>query len=145
MSTEQKTVSTSNDILIVEDNKIIQNMIQKSLLLTEYKAHVSRNGAQAIKMIEEKKGPFKAILLDLLMPIVDGVKVIKHVRGLSGEKSKTVIIAVTGNHEEYTAEQFRAMGFNAVIIKPIISNEVITTLERSTDPKADDWLGIVNQ
>lgn len=144
MNNQEKT-KMPLDILVVEDNKIVQNMLQKTLLLTEYTAHVARNGKEALKMVNEKKGKFTAILLDLFMPIMDGVKVIKEIRSLSGEKGETVIIAVTGNHDDYTEEQFEEMGFNAAIIKPVAFNEVLTTLERATDPKADKWLGITNK
>ncbi|MEM9569709.1 MAG: response regulator [Bacteroidota bacterium] len=144
MTKEEKTTK-SRDILVVEDNKIVQNMLQKTLLLTEYKAHVARNGRDAVKMVKEKKGKFTAILLDLFMPIMDGAKAIAEIRSLPNEKAQTIIIAVTGNHDDYTEEQFQQMGFNAAIIKPVTFNEVLTTLERATDPKADKWLGITNK
>ena len=143
MNNQETTMS--QDILIVEDNKIVQNMLQKTILLTEYKAHVAHNGQDAVKMVKEKKGKFTAILLDLFMPIMDGVKAIKEIRSLPGEKSETIIIAVTGNHSDYTEQQFQKMGFNAAIIKPVTFNQVLTTLERATDPKADKWLGITNK
>lgn len=143
MTNEEKT-KMSQDILVVEDNKIVQNMLQKTLLLTEYKAHIARNGKEAIQMVKEKKGKFTAILLDLFMPIIDGIKTIKEIRNLPSEKSETTIIAVTGNHDDYTEKEFKKMGFNAAIIKPVTFNQVLTTLERATDPKADKWLGIIN-
>lgn len=142
---DKKQAATPQEILVVEDNNIIQNVLQKTLLLTDYVVHSVRNGRDAVKMVNRKKGKYKAILLDLLMPIMDGVKAIREIRSLSNEKSSTIIIAITGNHDEYTAEQFQAMGFNAAIIKPVTSNEVLTTLERATDPKADKWLGITNR
>ena len=132
------------DILVVEDNKIVQNMLQKTLLLTEYKPHIARNGQEAINMIKEKEGKFTAVLLDLFMPIKDGIETIKEIRKLPSEKAETTIIAVTGNHDDYTENEFKKMGFNAAIIKPVTFNEVLTTLERATDPKADKWLGIIN-
>ena len=144
MNKEEKT-KMPRDILVVEDNKIVQNMLQKTLLLTEYKAHIARNGYEAVKMVKKKKGKYTAILLDLFMPIMDGIKAIKEIRSLPSEKSKTTIIAVTGNHDGYTEDQFKEMGFNAAIIKPVTFNQVLTTLERVTDPKADKWLGITNK
>ena len=143
---EKKPTKTAvpNSILVVEDSRIIQNMIRKTLSLTNYQTDSASNGKEALEKIEEKKEGYKAIFLDLLMPHVDGIKAIEKIRNLPSPKSDVTVIAVTGNHSQLPKEEFKALGFNAAVIKPVDCDILINLLERLSDPEADRWLGVIS-
>ncbi len=132
------------EILIVEDSKIIQNILRRGFSLTgDYKITSVSNGKEALKVIKEKKEPFNAIFLDLHMPFMDGIETIKRIRAFPDKKSKTVVIAATGNNADLSEEEFKALGFNGGVIKPFDFQNIFDLLKKVNDPMADEWLGLM--
>lgn len=101
-------------ILIVDD--IVANrIILKSILGDEYETAEASNGREALDMIAE--GGYSAVLLDLLMPVIDGYSVLKSVR--SGvDYAQLPIIVMTGQTEESYEEKAFELGANDYISKP---------------------------
>ena len=134
--------NTSNDVLVVEDSKIIQNMIKNVLGFTKYNVVLTNRGKSAIEQIKNSEpGRFKAVLLDLLMPDIDGMQVIDTIRKMKGVRSEVFVVAITGNYEGHSEEVFRKHGFNAVIHKPFDGHNIVAILDALSDPDADSWLG----
>jgi len=67
-----------NKILLVEDSKVIQQMYRNKLLLEEFTVVTADNGMEAIKILSQEKPDL--ILLDLMMPVMDGYKVLQVVK-----------------------------------------------------------------
>jgi len=67
-----------NKILLVEDSKVIQQMYRNKLLLEEFTVVTADNGMEAIKSLSQEKPDL--ILLDLMMPVMDGYKVLQVVK-----------------------------------------------------------------
>ena len=67
-----------NRILLVEDSKVIQQMYRNKLLLEEFTVVTADNGMEAIKILSHEKPDL--ILLDLMMPVTDGYKVLQVVK-----------------------------------------------------------------
>ena len=67
-----------NKILLVEDSKVIQQMYRNKLLLEEFTVVTADNGMEAIKVLSQEKPDL--ILLDLMMPVMDGYKVLQVVK-----------------------------------------------------------------
>jgi len=65
-------------ILLVEDSKVIQQMYRNKLLLEEFTVVTADNGMEAIKILSQEKPDL--ILLDLMMPVMDGYKVLQVVK-----------------------------------------------------------------
>src|SRR5690606_35152982 len=104
-------MSYTKKVLIAEDSSVIQNLARKILEFQHYEITAVKNGEQVIHLLE--KEDFDIILLDINMPVMDGMECARQIRALSDpKKSKTPIVAITGNARNYTDEDFTSAGFN---------------------------------
>ena len=110
--------SRRRSILVIEDSPIIQNMIRPILAFQQYEVAFTQNGEEALQACE--KNSYDLILMDLAMPVLDGFSCVKRIRAMEDrKKAKTPVIAVTGNSEGYTLEEFIQAGFDDFHPKPI--------------------------
>ena len=117
-------------ILIAEDNEL--NAEIAKTVLEDAGALVTRveDGQQAVELFKEKPaGTFDAILMDLMMPIMDGYTATREIRSLERSDSKTIpIIAMTANAFQEDAEKCIAVGMNAHLAKPLDIEKVMITI-----------------
>ena len=118
-------------ILLVEDNEI--NTYVAKLILEEVGCVVTtaENGKEALALFEAStKGDYDAILMDVRMPVMDGIEATKEIRALSRPDAATIpIIAMTA--DAFAEEQKRTLraGMNAHLSKPIDPPLLYETLE----------------
>ena len=133
----QNTIKTSaihtikgKRILIAEDNEL--NAEIAKTVLEDAGALITRveDGQQAVELFKEKPaGTFDAILMDLMMPVMDGYTATKEIRSLERSDSKTIpIIAMTANAFQEDAEKCIAVGMNAHLAKPLDIEKVMITI-----------------
>ena len=117
-------------ILLVEDNEL--NAEIAKTVLEDVGALITRaeNGQQALELFKEKPaGTFDVILMDLMMPVMDGYTATRKIRELERSDAKTVpIIAMTANAFQEDAEKCIAVGMNAHLAKPLDIEKVKTTI-----------------
>ncbi len=117
-------------ILLVEDNEL--NAEIAKTVLEDVGALITRaeNGQQAVELFEEKPaGTFDAILMDLMMPVMDGYTATRKIRELERSDAKTVpIIAMTANAFQEDAEKCIAVGMNAHLAKPLDIEKMMITI-----------------
>ena len=117
-------------ILLVEDNEL--NAEIAKTVLEDDGALVTRveDGQQAVELFKEKPaGTFDAILMDLMMPVMDGYTATKKIRSLERSDAKTIpIIAMTANAFQEDAEKCIAVGMNAHLAKPLDIEKVMITI-----------------
>ena len=117
-------------ILIAEDNEL--NAEIAKTVLEDVGALVTRveDGQQAVELFKEKPaGTFDAILMDLMMPVMDGYTATKKIRSLERSDAKTIpIIAMTANAFQEDAEKCIAVGMNAHLAKPLDIEKVMITI-----------------
>lgn len=123
-------------LLLVEDNKI--NQVVASALLKEAGVifDIAENGEQAISKLNAKQNnPYKLILMDCQMPIMDGYQATQAIRqGGAGEKYNAVsIIALTANAMQGDREKCIAAGMDDYLTKPLDM--------AALKPKLQHWLG----
>lgn len=108
-------------LLMAEDNELNAEMAQT--LLTDAGAAVAvvENGRKALELFEKSsEGTFDLILMDVMMPIMDGFEATKAIRALERPDAKTIpIIAMTANAFAEDAERCLAAGMNAHMAKPL--------------------------
>lgn len=119
-------------ILLVEDNKLNVEIAQ--LLLEDAGAvvTVADNGQEALNIYEKREaGSFDAILMDLMMPVMDGYTATRRIR-MSGkaDSASIPIIAMTANAFSEDIKKCREAGMNAHLAKPMDIQKVIQTLKR---------------
>ena len=109
------------NLLLVEDNELNAE-IAKTLLSDEgANLTVAEDGLQAVRMFQEKpEGYFDAILMDIMMPVMDGLTATKTIRSLKHPDAETIpIIAMTANAFREDKEKCLTAGMNAHLAKPI--------------------------
>ena len=113
-------------ILIAEDSSAIQNLVRNVLKFQKYDIEIAKNGQNVLDLLVENT--YNAIILDLNMPIMNGIECATKIRALEDEKATIPIIALTGNAQNFTREEFLQMGFNEYLPKPINFDDLIKTL-----------------
>lgn len=122
-------MSESKRILVGEDSSIIINLTKNVLAFENYQMKAARNGKLVLELLE--KEDFDLILMDISMPVMDGVECLQQIRKLEDPvKSKLPIIAISGNIRNYTPEEFRKLGFDDFIQKPLNYDKVLATVKK---------------
>ena len=114
-------------ILLVEDNEI--NMEIAEFALSEHNAVVTKawNGEEAVEIFKEAEpGSFDLILMDLMMPRMNGLDATKAIRRMDRSDAKTIpIIAMTANAFLEDREDCLKAGMNDHITKPVSANRLL--------------------
>ncbi|WP_026966177.1 response regulator [Algoriphagus terrigena] len=122
-------MSDAKKILVGEDSSIIINLTKNVLAFENYQMKAARNGKQVLELLEKEK--FDLILMDISMPVMDGMECTRQIRALADESiSKLPIIAISGNINNYTPEEFRRFGFDDFIQKPLDYDKVLATVKK---------------
>ena len=124
-------MAETKTILIAEDSSVILNLTKKILELQNYKILTAKNGGEVIKTVENNK--IDAILMDLNIPIKNGMDCTREIRAHKNKDiAKVPIIAVTGNANNYTMEDFKEAGINAYLPKPLDFDMLVQTVKQYT-------------
>ena len=116
--------------MLVEDNKINQEVALEFLKLGDFKVDVAENGAEAVALVANQA--FDCVLMDLQMPVMDGLDATRAIRSLPGSMSNVPIIAVTANVMEEDREVCVAAGMTDFVTKPVDPENVYSAVERLT-------------
>jgi CheY-like chemotaxis protein/anti-sigma regulatory factor (Ser/Thr protein kinase) len=114
-------------ILIAEDNKINQVLVMRILNRLGYEPRVANNGKEVVDMLKAK--PFDVILMDMLMPEVDGLQATKIIRETMGVQPQ--IIAMTANAFPEDRISCLEAGMDDYISKPIRIEVLIELLKQA--------------
>ncbi|WP_068116394.1 hybrid sensor histidine kinase/response regulator [Tropicimonas marinistellae] len=116
------------DILIVEDNEINRQVLEAMLLRDGHSVAQAVNGKEGVEAAAAKA--FDAILMDVSMPVMDGVSATRAIREGNGPCHDVPILAVTAHAMPGDRETFRAAGMSGLVTKPIVRDELRDNLER---------------
>jgi CheY-like chemotaxis protein len=116
-------------VLVAEDSSVIINLTKNVLLFEKYHITAVKNGKQVLeKLISED---FDLILMDINMPIMDGIECTKAIRSLDNkQKAGIPIVAITGNYKGYTLDDFKKAGLNDYIQKPLDYDHLLATVRK---------------
>jgi CheY-like chemotaxis protein len=103
-------------VLIVEDDEDVRYLMRLELESLGYRVVEAEDGEKAVEVAEFEQPDI--ILMDLSLPVMDGIEATEKIRGADG-LSKVPIIAVTAHQETDFREGAKAAGFDAYVTKPI--------------------------
>ena len=109
------------EILLVEDNASDAELTLRALKQRNLanQVHVCRDGAEAMDFFSGGEGPVpKVVLLDLKLPKVDGLEVLRRLKQDARTKSIPIVV-LTSSREEPDIERAYALGANSYIVKPV--------------------------
>ena len=117
------------NILVVEDNSINQSIVRRILEKVGYVVDCVDNGREAVnRLITTEPGHYIALLMDVRMPVMDGLEATRRIRKLPSSYSEVPIIAMTANaFNEDAGECYRA-GMSAFLSKPVMPEMLYETL-----------------
>ena len=125
-------MSDKKRVLVAEDSSVIQNLTKKVLQFQNYEITSVKDGRQVLTIME--KEDFDVILMDINMPHMNGMECSKQIRAMSDEhKAQTPIIAISGNANNYSEEDFKNAGINEYIPKPIEYDHLVETVNKYTE------------
>jgi len=126
----------SNDlrILAAEDNAVNRAVLQAFLAQAGFAACFVENGREAVEKI--KSGTFGLVLMDVSMPVMDGMEATRLIRQYEAEMGATspvAIIAVSAHAMHHEIQKFLESGFDGYVSKPLTSNALFAEISRVRD------------
>lgn len=115
-------------ILVAEDSSVIQNLTKRVLAMQKYEVVIVKNGAEVINKLSADN--YDLVLLDIHMPVMDGMECAKKIRSLPEKNSKIPIIAITGNANNYSIEDFKSSGIDEYLPKPLNYDNLVETVKK---------------
>src|SRR5699024_8702952 len=117
-----------NTVLIVEDQKINRTIL-RYMIQNDYDVLEAENGAEAFEILEIKSGEIIAILLDIVMPVMDGYEFLEKLKDSPWDGIP--VIAMTGDSDISTEEKTLELGAWDFIIKPYKERILRTRLKNA--------------
>ncbi|WP_375583696.1 response regulator [Cyclobacterium xiamenense] len=119
-------------VLVAEDSSVIINLTKNVLLFENFHITAVKNGQQVLDKLGREN--FDLILMDINMPVMDGIACTKAIRQLKDpQKSKIPIVAITGNYKNYTLDDFKKAGLNDYVQKPLDYDLLLATVKKHID------------
>nr|XP_019044826.1 hypothetical protein I302_06740 [Kwoniella bestiolae CBS 10118]OCF23756.1 hypothetical protein I302_06740 [Kwoniella bestiolae CBS 10118] len=134
-------------VLIVEDNLINQTVLARQLRHCNITCDVASNGLEALEKIRVVSAidaancqPFDCVLMDLEMPVMDGLTALQHIREeeAEGKLKKNLVIALTGNARQGQIDEAKARGMDEVVIKPYRLDDLLQKVEEMMKIRIQD-------
>lgn len=117
-------MSRTKTILVVDDEPDIVNLTEKFLKLGKYNTLTCNNGKEALKLIEEEYDEISLILLDLMMPGVSGMEVLRTIKSNDMFKHILVILFTVKSFKE-DIQKGKEMGADGYITKPFSGKQLL--------------------
>ncbi|MBU1170351.1 MAG: response regulator [Proteobacteria bacterium] len=115
-------------LLLVEDNPVNRMIASEILRLMGASVETAETGLEAIKKLSERS--YDGVLMDVQMPVMDGIEAVEHIRKVLGLTTLPVI-AMTANALSGDREKCLAAGMNDYLSKPIDSKKLLAVLKKN--------------
>jgi len=126
---EASDAANSLRVLLVEDNEINQKLALSLLEREGHEVDVAPDGAQAVRMATQSDTPYDLILMDMQMPVMDGLEATRRIRAHERNTRDHVrIVAMTANAMTGDRERCLAAGMDEYLAKPIKLDELRAAL-----------------
>jgi CheY-like chemotaxis protein len=122
--------SESAHVLVVEDHPINQKLMGILLGRMACQVSFSENGQLAVDLVRQT--PFDLILMDVNMPVMDGLTATREIRSLLGPASQTPIVVLTADVMNEAREKSLAAGANDFVTKPLQMDQLRELIRKYT-------------
>ena len=124
-------MTVAKKVLIAEDSSVIQNLTKKILQFQNFEISAVKNGQQVLQTLENEN--IDIILMDINMPIMDGMECARRVRALPDAKKANIpIVAITGNAKNYSMDDFKKAGITDYLQKPLDFDKLVSIVKELT-------------
>lgn len=122
------TTSTQT-VLVVEDDQIISALLKHMLARRGFEVHLALDGRRASEMVEELAVPPGLVMLDVMLPFVDGFDLIKLIRSKEAWKDVPIIMLTSKAQEQNIVRALDA-GATDYVVKPFQPEELMARVRR---------------
>jgi len=129
-------------VLLAEDNQVNQQVALAMLRKAGHVVRVVGNGVEAVEAVRAE--PFDIVLMDVQMPLLDGIEATKQIRALAAERGRVPVVALTADAMTGAKEFYMNAGMDDYLAKPIRAAALLAKLaalvpaEAATDPAGLD-------
>jgi CheY-like chemotaxis protein len=126
-------------ILVIEDDEVIAKMYEIELLCDGYKTLIAGSGEEGIETVMHEEPAL--ILLDIQMPVMDGVETLKHIRNLPNGKNVPVLV-ITNIGQDERLKDFAGLNISGYIVKSDftpqeVCDKILAVLKETHAEKAE--------
>lgn len=126
-------------VLVAEDNPVNQTVTCGFLQLRGLNADVVENGQEALEAVQARHYDF--VLMDVQMPVMDGLKATRAIRKLDGPAARVPIIALTADAMAEDGDRCRAAGMDEFVAKPVSKDVLFEAIDRVLDNGSSEARG----
>lgn len=132
MSQSYPTISRSLVVLHVDDDPMNLRVVEEILGAFGHHSVKTTSGAEALERLQTDA--FDVVLMDIHMPGMTGIEAVGLLRALPGPGRDTPVIALTADVISRRPDEYRALGFNDFIAKPILVSGLLEAIKRAAEP-----------
>ncbi len=123
-----------HSVLLVEDNKLNQQVVRKMLQKLGCRVEVAENGREALSKLgfslpPEERPAFDIILMDVQMPVMDGLRATAMIRAQEGSDTHIPVVAITAHAMKGDREKFLEEGMDGYLSKPVRREDLCSILK----------------
>lgn len=126
-------MSEAKKILICDDDPLLVDLLEYRLAGRGYSVTVAEDGGKALRRLQDMRPD--AVLLDAMMPVVDGYEVLRKIRE-NPETAHVPVIMLTARKQEQDIVAALELGANDYLVKPFIPEELVARLARLLEASA---------
>ena len=120
-------------VLAVDDNETNLEVARNLCDVLGLECEVAHDGSEAVERVRTRQ--YDLVLMDICMPVMDGVEAAQQINRLTGGPGRLPIIAVTANAEKAEIARYLAAGMCAVVSKPVDIGQLINAIQVAIGPQ----------
>lgn len=115
-------------ILLAEDDMVNKTVITRMLKEKGFSVDTASDGVEALNLYDSNN--YDLILMDIQMPLMDGIETTKRIREKEGDLKHTLIVAITAYALQGDRERFLSLGMDEYLSKPILMSDLYNMIEK---------------
>lgn len=119
----------ARNVLVVDNSRIDRKLLSE-ILSEIYNVKLAENGRDALEILKQEASPFSAILVDLMMPVMDGFELIRLIRA-NHDWDSIPIIVISGLGDANALEEVMLAGANSFIVKPYRQSYLLSVIKNN--------------
>lgn len=127
-SSDRWLASRQLSILVAEDNEVNQELITTILQALGHEVRIAQNGLIATEVVTQHH--FDLVLMDIRMPVMDGVQATQHIRAMSSAIAHIPIIALTADITTGNIKEYMDAGVNDICSKPLVLPQLLKAIDK---------------
>jgi two-component system sensor histidine kinase RpfC len=140
---KQREASRCVRILVAEDNEVNRSVLRAILERAGHEVHIAVDGEEALDLLTENDADYDVVLLDINMPRISGLDVLKAYRFIETKLNRPVIM-LSANALPATIAECRQAGADDYLTKPVDAKTLMETIDRLTRPLKEDEAGVAD-